>query len=255
MPLPLSQIPEAVLRGVRLVVTDVDGTLTPADGGRSRSAEAAIGRLEEAGIAVGFASGRTLPGLERLAERVGSRGPLIAENGAVARYYPGGELVDLGYPCQVARDALDRLKSLFPGIREREDNRERLVDVVFFPDGLPVAQLQAHLSGVEVVDSGYITHLVPRGVSKGGTLRKLLAGLSPPLGAGSVLVVGDSPTDVSLFELFPNSVFVPNPRLSPAQRREAAGAARYATESECDAGFVELACRLLRARASPGGAT
>ncbi len=132
MPLSYRDIPPELARRTRLLMTDVDGTLTAEDGSIDRSVPGAIRRLEEAGIAVGLVSGRNLPRLDALADRLAASGPIIAENGAVARSAPGSDLVDLGHSRQPSLDALELLKRLYPGkIREREDNAVRLVDVVF----------------------------------------------------------------------------------------------------------------------------
>ena len=71
--------------------------------------------------------------------------------------------------------ALNKLKSLFPDkIEEREDNRERLVDVVIRSHGVDIEVLRKHVENAELIDSGYILHLVQKGVSKGKTLMNLL---------------------------------------------------------------------------------
>ena len=251
MALPYRRISPTLARQMRLLMTDVDGTLTSADDTIGSPVFHAVQRLEQLGVVVGLVSGRTLPELESLALRLQSSGPIIAENGAIARRRVGAELLDMGHSRQPAIDALEKLKVLFPGaIREREDNAERLVDVVFWADGIPRETLVKHLGDIQVVDSGYIMHLMPTGISKGATLLKLLESVSQPdMSPEDVVVFGDSATDLSLFELFPYSVLIPNPRLAPELTRDVQRAARYVAGVPLGEGFVQVARHIADARA------
>lgn len=237
-------------RQIRLLMTDVDGTLTSADDTISDAVYSVIRQLEQSGIIVGLVSGRTLPGLDSLAHCLDISGPLIAENGAVARLRKDIEPLDLGYSRQPALDSLEILKKLFPhAIREREDNAERLVDVVLWADNVPRETLIQHLDGVQLIDSGYIMHLMAAGISKGATLLEILGkvcqgGISPQ----DVLVFGDSATDLSLFELLPNSILIPNPRLAPELVQDVNKAARYIAGISYGEGFVQVAECIIKAR-------
>jgi len=222
-------------------MTDVDGTLTDEDGSLNAAAGEAVRRLEGQGITVGLVSGRELPSLDALAQHLGISGPIIAENGGVARMKPGSEPLDLGYSRQPALEVLERLKKLFPGaIREREDNAERLVDVVFFADGVTHKELKQYLGDIQYYDSGYVLHLMQPGISKGTTLIRLLADLGD-VSAATTIVFGDSPTDISLFKLFPYSVLIPNPRLPAEHRQEMQRVARYVSDLPCGQGFAQVA--------------
>ena len=255
MALSYQRITPTLARQTRLVMTDVDGTLTSADDTIGPAVFHAVQQLEHLGIMVGLVSGRTLPELDSLALRLQISGPVIAENGAVARRRGDGELVEMGYSRRPAIDALEKLKGLFPGaIREREDNAERLVDVVFRADGVPQETLVKHLGDIQVVDSGYIMHLMPAGISKGATLLKLLEGMSQEeMSPEEVMVFGDSATDLSLFELFPHSVLIPNPRLAPELTDDVQRAARYVAGVALGEGFVQVARHIAGARARTSG--
>ncbi len=252
MPLSYRDIPPELARRTRLLMTDVDGTLTAGDGSIDPSVPGAVRRLEDAGIAVGLVSGRALPRLDALAGRLAASGPIIAENGGVARTAPGSDLIDLGYSRQPSLDALELLKSLYAGrIRERADNAVRLIDVVFWADGVTTDELREHTGDVQVLDSGYILHLMPPSISKGATLLHILddigeigdtadiadGGLSPE----DVMVFGDSATDLSLFEIFANSVLIPNPLLDHELTVAIEKAAGYTSESPAGTGFSEVA--------------
>ena len=246
------EIDPKLARRIRLVMTDVDGTLTNGGDSPSSLVVEAVRCLEEGGVMVGLVSGRTLPGLESLALDLGISGPIIAENGGVAKLKVGGELLDLGYSRKPALEALAKLKTLFPGaIEEREDNRYRLVDVVIRSRGVDVEELRKHLEDVELLDSGYILHLIQKGVSKGRTLMRLLSMIEDGrLSPTDVMVFGDSPTDISLFQMFPHSVLVVNPIVGVEWREMLQNVARYASELPFGDGFAQVASHLLHARRS-----
>ena len=254
MSLSYQHITPALARQTKLLMTDVDGTLTSANDIISPRVFETVLRLEESGIIVGLVSGRTLPGLESLAHRLNISGPIIAENGAIAMLKVDGELMELGYSRKPSMKALEKLKLLYPGsIRGREDNAERLVDVVFYSDNVPREALIQHLEDVQIVDSGYIMHLMPAGISKGATLLELLGsvgrdGVAPE----EVMVFGDSATDLSLFELFPNSVLIPNPRLAPELTDDVQRAAAYIAGIPYGEGFVQVARYIADIRADSG---
>lgn len=245
------QITPELVRQIRLVMTDVDGTLVSSGDSISPAVAEAISHLQEQGINVGFVSGRTLPELVSMALHLGINGPIIAENGGVARLSPDGELVDLGYSRQPAFEALEKLKKLFPdAISEREDNKDRMVDVVIWSQGVTPEELRRHLGGTQLLDSGYILHLMQEGISKGKTLLKLLEKIDGGISPAEVMVIGDSLTDISLFEMFPYSVLIINPRLPAEQREMMRERARYVSTLSFDKGFVEVASHIVRVRGS-----
>jgi len=250
MTLHYQQISSELASHFRLIMADVDGTLTDEHGVSNPAADEAVHLLEESGIPVGFVSGRHLSSLESLARQLNISGPIIAENGGIAKLSLDDDILDLGYTRQPALDALDRLKRLFPGaIREREDNAERFVDVVFFADGVAHADLIEHLRDVQYYDSGYVLHLMERGISKGRTLLRLLAEIGyKEMSPTGTVVVGDSPTDISLFELFPHSILIPNPRLTEEQYRAVRKAARYVSDLPCGDGFARVARHIVAVR-------
>jgi len=228
-------------------MADVDGTLIASGNLPSPEVYKTICRFKEAGIMVGLVSGRTISGLEFMASGLEIGGPVIAENGAVAKLKAGGEMLDLGYSRQPAIEALEKLKRLFPrAIVEREDNKDRFIDIVFKSLGIDMEELRSHLEDVELLDSGYILHLMQKGISKGQTLMKLLPEIGDgTLSATEVMVFGDSLTDLSLFEMFPNSVLVVNPLLPSEHGETLRNVARYTSELHFQDGFIEVALHML----------
>jgi len=244
------QITPDLVSQIRLVITDVDGTLTGSDGSVSPACCGAISHLQEHGIIVGLASGRTLPSLESLALDLGISGPIIAENGGVAKLKAHEELVDLGYTRRPALEALKTLKTLFPdAITEREDNKDRMVDVVIWSYGVETDELRRHLRDTQLLDSGYILHLLQKGVSKGRTLTRLLDKIGDGnLSPAEIMVFGDSLTDISLFELFPHSVLIINPGLSTEQSQLLPEIAEYISDLPVGEGFAEVVFHIIKAR-------
>ncbi|MBN1689607.1 MAG: HAD hydrolase family protein [Dehalococcoidia bacterium] len=246
---PYLHLDPETARRIRLLMADVDGTLNTGGGQVSPAVRGAVRRLQENGITVGLVSGRTSPMLEEMALDLDIRGPLIAENGAIARMSVQSGHMDLGYSRQPALDALDRLKACYPGrISEREDNAHRLVDIVFRADGLKMDEIKSCAGDVQVLDSTYILHLMQQGIDKGKTLRRLLGLMDGKIKPSEVLVIGDSMTDLSMFKLFPLAVLVPNPDIPAEDARTLRQAARYISGHQAGDGFVEVALHIIRSR-------
>jgi HAD superfamily hydrolase (TIGR01484 family) len=244
------QIDSKLANDIRLIMTDVDGTITDILGYVEAIAQSALRALVDDGIIVGFVSGRTLPRLDPIALDIGINGPIIGENGGIVKLRPTGVLLNLGYSREPALKDLERLKQMFPNaIAPTEDDIDRKVDVGFKVQGVAASELKKHIKESELLDSGYMLHLLQKGVSKGGTLKRIL----PRIGDGKlspeqVMVFGDSLTDISLFRAFPHGVFIRNNRLPSADRAAMEEAAEYVSGLEFGAGFARVARHLLKMR-------
>src|SRR3989338_2444618 len=125
---------------IKLVMTDVDGTIAEGGEPAGPAVAEAVRCLENRGITVGLVSGRTLPELEQMARDLAISGPIIAENGGVAKLDVNSGLLDLGYSRKPALSTLKKLQRLYPGrVRVRSDNRDRIIDVVIFSNGIKPA--------------------------------------------------------------------------------------------------------------------
>ena len=235
---------------IRLVVADVDGTLLSDGDSVSTEVASSIRSLEQCDIIVGFNSGRPLTRLEPLARELNLSGPVIAENGCVAKLTKDSELFNSGYSRKPALNTYKRFKADFPGaIREAPDIKDRLIDVGFFADGIPHEELIKRLEGVQLLDSGYMLHLIPEDVSKGKTLKRMLGLIGDgTLRPDEVMVFGDSATDVSLFTEFENSVLIVNPRLNKQQTKDIRKFAKYQSGLPFGNGFVEVVSYILNWR-------
>ena len=251
--LPLSQVKNTdCFKHIRLVATDMDGTLT--QGGKFTSALLqALEDLAVADIKVLIVTGRSagwVSGLSTLMPVVGA----IAENGGL--FYPSGcaspmaltPIPNLDAHRQQLTLAFQQLQTQFPQIRESADNRFRLTDWTFDVEGLNPEQLQSlsHLCqslGWGFTYSNVQCHIKPLGQDKAVGLLQLLRNDFPQYKLEQVLTVGDSPNDESLFDKrFPFSVGVANVVNYANQLTQHPA---YITTSAEGEGFCELAQYLL----------
>ena len=137
------------------------------------------------------------------------------------------------------------MKGLYPGeIREREDNAERFIDIVIWADGISVEEIRERIKPTQLLDSGYILHLMQEGINKGRTLSKVIDEMKV-YSPDEVMVFGDSVTDLSLFELFPNNVLIVNPGLPEGQAEIIEKKAAYVSEKQYGEGFTEVALHIV----------
>ena len=252
--LPLSQVQNPnYLKHIRLVATDMDGTLTQ----RGKFTSALLQALEDLAVAdikVLIVTGRSagwVSGLSTLMPVTGA----IAENGGL--FYPSGcdaPVALTPIPNSVAHrqhltQAFQQLQAQFPQIRESADNRFRITDWTFDVQGLNPEQLQSLSRLCESLGWGFTysnvqCHIKPSGQDKATGLLQLLRNHFPQYNLEQVLTVGDSPNDESLFEeRFPFSVGVANVVNYANQLTYHPAYITTASEGE---GFCELAKYLLK---------
>ncbi len=250
--LPLSRLPaperSARLASIRIVATDVDGTLTR-DGALDPEVVRVISALVEIGLLVIPISGRPtgevlglcryLPGVQRA----------IAENGLL-EVVPDQAPRWLAEPTDpdALRAAGQRLNDEHDaGLRLAPDHPFRLGDVAYERDGrdpevLTVLREAAARLGVCLVWSSVHIHLTPRPPDKGAGLLRFAAdhGLDP----ATILTIGDAPNDEGLFVPGRFGVTVGTADVPP--QREAFGALpTYVTREREAGGFLEVAAALV----------
>ena len=213
---------------------DVDGTLTTPDG---RVDARVFETLPDWGAPVVFVTGRTFPYPVALAEFLGLRPRVVAENGGVVRV--DDETTVLGNP--------DGPRAVVAAFEERggdlgwgEDvtmNRWRETEVAAATDAdeALLREAAAGVEGVEVIDTGYAYHVKSTGVSKGRGLERVADALD--LDPAAFVAVGDGENDVSTFERAGASYAVAN-----ADR-----AARAAADVVLDEGFMDGTAAVLDA--------
>ncbi|MGF1482658.1 MAG: HAD family hydrolase [Cyanophyceae cyanobacterium] len=240
------------LRKVRLVATDMDGTLT-SRGKFTSFLLQALEDLARANLPVVIVTGRSAGWVNGVWNYLPVAGA-IAENGGV--YYASSEpevltaIPDLNAHRQQLAETFHWLQSQFPQMEEAADNRFRLTDWTFDVQGLTTTELRqvGHLCRQQGWSFTYSTvqcHIKPRQQDKASSLLQILQRYFSHLKPNEVLTVGDSPNDESLFDpdKFPHSVGVANVLHYRSQLKHQPA---YITHQSEGAGFCELVELLLR---------
>jgi phosphoglycolate phosphatase (TIGR01487 family) len=226
--------PSAREKKLRVVVTDVDGTLTNADRRLDPKAIRLVHFLERKGIPVALATGNVLPIALALYRSLGLSGPIVAENGGILyrRTEEGREVVERLTDRSVALAAFRKLRAAGLPVRRLFTDRWRESEVALEPN-VSVASVRRALGdvGVEVESTGYALHLMATGGGKLPALERALSfrGLTP----ADCVILGDGDNDVAMLRAAGFGV-----SFASASYR-ARRAARYVTKAEFAAGFVE----------------
>jgi len=103
---------------IRLVATDLDGTLVHSDGTVTARTRAALVAAEEAGIEVVFVTGRPLRWTEEVFEHVGGHGLAVVSNGALV-WDVAANAPSLERPIapETTLAVVDRLRAVLPDVR------------------------------------------------------------------------------------------------------------------------------------------
>jgi HAD superfamily hydrolase (TIGR01484 family) len=262
--------------GIRLVASDLDGTLLRPDETVSERTRRAVAAAREAGITVVLVSGRPPRSIGPLAERVGVGGIAICANGAIIWDLDSGTMVDYSpLAAEVAARLVHALREAIPGARlavelEREFGREP-----GWSDGLqPVSPEALGADALELI-TGPVTKLLVRhpdlafeelterarravgddavatwaglrvveisapGVTKAFALERLCRRLG--IAAEQVVAVGDMPNDLAMLAWAGTGVAVAN--ADP----EVLEAADEVTAANTDDGVALLLERILAA--------
>ncbi len=248
---PYTRITRETALRIKLIMTDVDGTLNSGGDELSPAVAHAMQNLKEHGIMVGLVSGRTDPMLVAMAAGLEIGEPLIAENGAVARMTYKSGLVDLGFSRRPAIEALEKLKVKYPGrIHEREDNAERMIDIVCRAEGIAIEDLKKCVGEVQVLDSTYILHLMQKGIDKGNTLKRL-SGADGRAEDQSGRGTGggrfyDRPFPLQTVHI---KCSYSQPDLPEIDEKKLRKSARYISDHGAGDGFAEVVLHIINARA------
>lgn len=204
------------LDSIRLIATDMDGTLT-IDQKFTPQLLQAFERLNQAGIAVLIVTGRSAGWVSVLVNYLPIVGA-IAENGGL--FYQGEtqELLvpisDIKLHRQKLAEMFLNLRSQFPQIQESHDNAFRLTDWTFDVFGLSREDLmQLNLlcesSGFGFTYSNVQCHIKLANQDKEQGLLNVMKKYFSQYKLQQIATIGDSPNDESLFR-FPISIGVAN---------------------------------------------
>lgn len=244
-----------VLKPVRLIATDMDGTLTL----REKFAPALLQTLADlaaVNIPVLIVTGRSAGWVSGLVHYLPIAGAIAENGGLLYLAAPASKaelLVLIGdvikHRYKLAQ-MFERLQVEFPQLRESDDNQFRVTDWTFDVRGLTVEELQqiGELCQVQGWGFTYSTvqcHIKPLNQEKAIGLKAVLNRYFPGITPDQTVTVGDSPNDQSLFDSrqFPLSVGVANIRDYAAQMLHLPA---YITPSAEIAGFCELAALLIK---------
>ncbi|ADV64381.1 phosphoglycolate phosphatase [Desulfurococcus mucosus] len=190
---------------VKIVFTDIDGTLTVNRESYRLAVEAveALRMLVDKGVIVSLVSSNALPVVVALSRYIGLNGPVVGESGALV-YHDEWGLVELAGESarQVYMDLLGNYREYVEdswqnkfrlyeyALKLRREHRGRAREVV---DELR-RYVESKYKGFTVDYSGYAIHVHAKGVGKGVAVDYILRRLG--LSGGEALGIGDSYMDV-----------------------------------------------------------
>jgi HAD superfamily hydrolase (TIGR01484 family) len=245
--LPLNTLANDAVQ-IRLIASDVDGTLTRSDRFTPKLLEA-IAKLAQANLPLLLVTGRSAGWVDALHNYLPVVGA-IAENGGVffpknGPYQLLGDFPQIAVHRQQLADAFHQLQQQYPQLKASTDNVFRLTDWTFDVAGLSEEALgeialQCQTWGWSFTYSTVQCHIKPRLQNKAWGIQQVLKEHFPSLHPAQVLTVGDSPNDEAMFDpaIFPLSVGVAN-ILEYSERLE--NPPQYVTTQPEVDGFCELA--------------
>ena len=257
----MKPVSELDARGVRVVLFDIDDTLTTA-GKLTAQAYDALEALHRSGRRTVAVTGRPA-GFCDLVARLWPVDAVVGENGGFSFRFSEGKLHrDYREAPEVRARNRERLAAIgrrvaaaVPGCAIPSDERYRETDLAVDyaeevePLPLEAAERIADLmrrEGLHVTMSSIHVHGWFGDYDKLATVRELLHrqfGMDPDRDRAQAVYVGDSPNDASMFAFFSNSVGVANVRRFAGRM---SAEPKYVTHAAFGAGFAELAGHLLQ---------
>ena len=235
-------------QNIKLIATDMDGTLTQGENFDDKLLEI-LKELSNRRISVLITTGRSAGWVQAIATylpvvgAMAENGGLIFWQGNVTPQLLGG--IDTITHRQELGKVFDLLQSKFPRLEESQDNIFRLTDWTFDVEGLSTPELEQIDRLCQSVGFGFTyssiqCHIKPTYQDKAYGLQQIIPQYFAELKPEEIVTVGDSPNDESMFERskFPLSVGVANV-IEYCDRLKHLPA--YITNKSAGEGFVELA--------------
>jgi HAD superfamily hydrolase (TIGR01484 family) len=250
---PLQDSSPSGWKTVRLVATDMDGTLTE-QGQFTPDLVRSLTQLAANRIPTLIVTGRSAGWVQGLVAYLPVVGA-IAENGGVFIAKDTGkptwliELANVNQHREHLATMFAQLLVAFPSLVPSVDNQFRLTDWTFDIGSLSTSELQmidhtCREAGWGFTYSTVQCHIRAAAQDKGVALKRVLQQCFPSLTPQQVVTVGDSPNDEGLFDasLFPLSVGVANIK---TYRDRLSHLPTFVTQGEEAQGFQELVAQIL----------
>ncbi|MDJ0660242.1 MAG: HAD-IIB family hydrolase [Crocosphaera sp.] len=209
------------LRNIKVIATDIDGTLTK-NGEFSSQLLSALEQLQQQNIIVILITGRSAGWCQGIVNYLPVWG-IIAENGGVyclknnQKITPLTTIEDITEHRTILQNNFEFLKSQFPQLITSNDNQFRITDWTFDCHDLTQEELSTIQKICNQNQWGFTYshiqgHLKPLEQNKAKALMKIKEIYFQHLSLQEIATVGDSPNDETLFnmDLFPISVGVNN---------------------------------------------
>ena len=251
--MPLLPLNKIDLSDIRLIASDVDGTLTQ-NGKFSSDFISTLLDLQSAGIKVLLVTGRSAGWVSALVNYLPVVGA-IAENGGLFLKSDGNQDLLSSVP-NISRhrilleNTFHHIKQKFPHLRTSTDNQFRITDWTFDVDNLSIHDIQeiaiqCDQMGWSFTYSNVQCHIKPIHQDKATGLTTVLKRYFPESTHHQVLTIGDSPNDEAMFDAdqFPISVGVTN---ILHYQDNMSHLPKYVTQASEFAGFSELTKLLLQ---------
>lgn len=249
----LTPINQSDLPDIRLIASDVDGTLTQ-NGKFTSDFIATLHRITTAGIKVLLVTGRSAGWVSALVNYL-PVAAAIAENGGLYLQPDGQQsfLVDITNQFEhrlLLENTFYQIQNRFPDLQPSVDNQFRITDWTFDVDNLSANDIEAiaqqcHDVGLGFTYSTVQCHIKLASQDKATGLKRVLEKFYSDLNQNQVITIGDSPNDESMFAVdkFPLSVGVAN---ILHYRDKMLQLPQYVTQSSEFTGFLELIQHLIK---------
>ncbi|MFZ0699467.1 MAG: phosphoglycolate phosphatase [Thermoplasmata archaeon] len=220
-------------KGLRVLVTDVDGTLTDPQRRLRPAALGALRRLTDAGVPVVIATGNVLPIALAIHRSLGLVGPIVAENGGIVyQQTDTGERIERLADVRVALAAYRALVAGGLPVHRLFTDRWRETEVGI-ESNVPLTEVRRKIRGIPAYaeSSGFAIHLMERGAGKYFGVRRALQLLG--LRLEQAAAIGDGDNDARLLRAAGFGVSF------PSASRLARSAANLVTKADGTAGLLQ----------------
>lgn len=238
-----------VLKNIKAVSCDLDGTITEYRGTYLLSIDAliALRKLEENNIKVILNTGNPVPVVIKFPMYFGTTGPVIAENGCFI-YYKKKVIANTDINTTPAKNII--LEKYGNILEEHWTNPYRIYDFAFIVKDKSInmrkliedikRDLQPLNLDIDVRFSGYAIHVWPRHVDKGVALKKACELINVKL--DEVVAIGDGDLDLPALKVAKIGVAMSDSSEALKQ------VADYITKSPGGKGVLEFVNLLLKAK-------